>query len=163
MQKETSMQSAPTPISTIVSPNEGTILRAFGDAIQVKLSGNQTTGSKVVILGNVPPGGGPPPHIHHNEDELFLILSGNFRFLMGEGWSDPLEAGTVVYTPRGGRHTFRNVGETSGQYWGIATPSGFEEFFAQCAEVFAHSATPDIARIVEIGVDHSIEFVPPLV
>lgn len=148
--------------SIVVQPNEGTVLHAFGDAIQVKLSGEQTAGSKVVILGSVPAGGGPPPHIHHNEDELFLIITGSFRFLMADGWSDPVGAGAVVYTPRGVRHTFQNVGETPAQYWVIATPSGFEQFFARCADVFSHAVAPDIAQIVAIGAEHGIEFVPPL-
>jgi mannose-6-phosphate isomerase-like protein (cupin superfamily) len=161
MQEEILAQSVPASI--VVQPNEGTVLRAFGDVMQVKLSGEQTAGSKVVLLGNVPPGGGPPPHIHHNEDELFLILAGSFRFLVGEGWSDPIGAGAVVYTPCGVRHTFQNVGETRGQYWMIATPSGFEQFFAQCADVFAGSTVPDVAQIVAIGDEHGIEFVPPLV
>jgi hypothetical protein len=38
------------------------------------------------------------------------------------------------------------------------TPSGFEKFFARCAEEFAKAGGPDMSRIVEIGVEHGIHF-----
>lgn len=96
-----------------------------------------------------------------NDDE------GSFRFLREDGWSEPVGAGTVVYTPRGVRHTFQNCGETPGRHWVLATPSGFETFFGRCAEVFAAAAAangaPDIERILAISAEHGLEFVPPLV
>lgn len=150
--------------TTIVPPAEGTLLQAFGDTVQVKLSGEQTKGSLVVALGITPPGAGPPPHIHHDEDELFLILDGQCRFLVNGQWTEPVEAGTVVYTPRGVRHTFQNVGDTPSRHWIITTPSGFEQFFARCATVFAQAADgpPDMKSILEISAEHGLEFVPPL-
>lgn len=46
--------------------------------------------------------------------------------------------------------------------WVIATPSGFERFFGQCAEVFAAGGPPDMQRILAISTEHGLEFVPPL-
>ena len=146
----------------IVRPNEGKILQAFGDTVQVKLSGEETAGSFVLGLGTTPPGHGPPPHVHHREDELFIIVSGSFRFLGENGWSEPVGPGGVVYTPRGVRHTFQNAGSEPGQHFVLATPSGFERFFGQCAEVFALGDAPDMQRILAIAIEHGLEFVPPL-
>jgi hypothetical protein len=39
------------------------------------------------------------------------------------------------------------------------TPSGFEIFFARCAEVFAQPGEPDMPRIIAISAEHGIEFV----
>jgi hypothetical protein len=39
------------------------------------------------------------------------------------------------------------------------TPSGFEKFFARCADEFAKPGEPDMSRIVEIGAEHGIYFV----
>lgn len=150
------------PASILVPAGEGTVLNAFGDTVQVKISGEQTQGSLAVVLDTTPPGGGPPPHIHHREDELFLIIEGQYRFLANGEWSEVVGAGTVVYTQRGALHTFKNVGDTPSRHWVIATPSGFEQFFAQCAAVFAQSSPPDMGHILAISAEHGLEFVPPL-
>jgi quercetin dioxygenase-like cupin family protein len=151
--------------TVIVPPGGGKTIHAFGDTAQVKLSGAQTNGAMVVAVGSSPPGGGPPPHRHRNEDEMFIVLEGKVRFLANDQWTEPVEPGTIVYTPRGAIHTFQNVGETPCRYWIIATPSGFEGFFAKSAEVFAEAGPggpPDMARILAISEEFGIEFVTPL-
>ena len=154
--------ASPRKQTIIRRPNEGQILEAFGDKVQVKFSGDETNGSFVLGYATTPPGHGPPPHIHHREDELFIIIEGSFRFLGENGWSEPAGPGSVVYTPRGVRHTFQNAGNEPGRHYVLATPSGFERFFSQCAEVFALGGEPDMQRILAIAAEHGLEFVPPL-
>ena len=60
--------------------------------------------------------------------------------------------------PRSTVHTFKNVGEQPSRMVIAATPSGFENFFARCAEEFAKPGGPDMSRIMEIGVAHGIHF-----
>jgi quercetin dioxygenase-like cupin family protein len=153
------------PQTLIIPPDAGDSIQAYGDTAQVKLSGEQTNGSMVVVVGTSPPGGGPPPHRHRNEDEMFIVLEGKIRFFANGQWTEPLAPGTIVYTPRGGIHTFQNVGETPCRQWIIATPSGFERFFSRSAEVFAAAGPgvpPDMARLLAISGECGIEFVPPL-
>jgi quercetin dioxygenase-like cupin family protein len=153
------------PQTLVVPPSGGKTLSAYGDTTQIKLSGEQTNGSVVVITNSTPPQSGPPPHRHWNEDEMFLVLEGKVRFLANGQWTEPLEPGTLIYTPRGVVHTFQNVGETPSRQLVIGTPSGFELFFAKSAEIFAAveaGVPPDLARILAISEEHGIEFVPPL-
>ncbi|HEY0790588.1 MAG TPA: cupin domain-containing protein [Chthoniobacterales bacterium] len=153
------------PQTLVVPPNGGKTLAAYGDTSEIKLGGAQTNGSMVVALSTTPPSGGPPPHRHLKEDELFLVVEGSIRFLANGEWTDVLEPGTVVYTPRGVVHTFQNVGKTAARFWLIATPSGFEQFFSKSAEVFAaagEGGTPDFSRLMAISGEYQIEFVPPL-
>ena len=155
------------PRTLIIPPQAGNVLHAFGDTVQVKLDGTQTNDSLVVAIGTTPPGGGPPPHIHHGEDEMFLTIEGRFRFFANGEWSNPVEAGGVVYTPRGALHTFQNTGDMPSRHWIITTPSGFEQFFAKCADVFAAATAaggpPDMGQILSISEEHGLEFVPPIV
>jgi hypothetical protein len=41
----------------------------------------------------------------------------------------------------------------------MTMPSGFEKFFAWCAEEFARPGGPDMSQITQIGVEHRIHFV----
>ncbi len=158
-------KAAPEPQTFVVPPSGGKTLQAYGDTTTIKLSGQETNGSMVVIQTTTPPQSGPPPHRHKNEDEMFLVLEGRIRFLANGEWTEPLETGSIVYTQRGAVHTFQNVGETPSRQLIIATPNGFEFFFAKSAEVFAAAeagAPPDMARLLAISEEYQIEFVPPL-
>ncbi|HKJ90169.1 MAG TPA: hypothetical protein VJ960_03480, partial [Oceanipulchritudo sp.] len=57
--------------------------------------------------------------------------------------------------------TFRNSGEQDGELLISTSPSGFERYFAECAEVFNQPGPPDMEAIVAISDRHGIEFVQP--
>jgi hypothetical protein len=69
--------------------------------------------------------------------------------------------GGAVYLPRGTAHTFRNVGDTPSRQWIITTPSGFEKFFAACAEEFARPGGPEMQKIVEIHHQYGLDLLGP--
>jgi quercetin dioxygenase-like cupin family protein len=144
--------------AAIVQKGEGRVLRAFGDEVVIHLDGECTGGAVTMWTGTLPPGGGPPPHYHLNEDETFHVLEGRVAFLLSGEWRE-VGPGASAFMPRGVVHTFKNVGDRSSRILILTTPSGFEKFFARCADEFAKPAGPDMARIVEIGVEHGIHFV----
>ena len=157
------VSTSATPVVTVVRPEGGNTLHAFGDAACVKLGGEQTGGTMSVVLDTTPPGSGPPPHRHALEDEVFLTVDEGFRYLANGEWTEPLPANSVVYAPRGTVHTFQNTNGQPARHWIILTPSGFENFFARCAPLFAvQGAPPDMASIVTISTECGIEYVPPL-
>jgi quercetin dioxygenase-like cupin family protein len=149
-----------TPAARIVRPGEGNRVRAFGNEIEFMLSGEQTGDSLTVGLASVPVGNGPPPHVHYGEDEMFLIVEGEYRIYLNGDWTT-VGPGTVVYLPRGSVHTFRVAGDKPGRHWTLQTPSGFERYFAQAAEIFAGPGKPDFARLEAITKEYGAEFVEP--
>jgi len=151
-------RSTPTPSARIVRPGEGNRVRAFGNEIEFMLSGERTADSLTVGLASVPVGNGPPPHVHHSEDELFLILEGEYRIYLNGDWT-PVGPGTVVYLPRGSVHTFQVVGDKPGRHWTLQMPSGFERYFAQAGEILAAPGKPDLARLAAITKEYGAEFV----
>lgn len=149
---------APDPATVIVTPDEGKLLRAFGEEVRVHLSGTETGGQLTVFSNFTPPGGGPPPHYHVDEDEWFIPQQGHAEFFLDGQWQ-AVEPGTIIYVPRGTIHTFRNAGETPLITLIQTSPSGFETFFERCAAEFAKEGPPDMERIVAIAAEHGIHFV----
>ena len=78
----------------------------------------------------IAPKSGPPAHIHRGEDEFFYVVSGEFKFKLGDRIvSAP--ARSIVFVPRGTAHTFENIGSDSGVLLVGVTPGGLEQMFAE--------------------------------
>ena len=152
------MNKTPTLSPCIVPPSGGTVFRAFGEEVTVHLSGKDTDGQFTMWTEVTPPGGGPPPHYHLNDDEWFFPLEGRVEFFKDNSWTE-VPMGTTVFMPKGVVHAFRNPGDTPLKMLIHTTPSGFETFFARCAEEFSKPGPPDMARIIEISAEHGIHFV----
>ena len=154
------MNQHPTQSTCVVLPSSGKVMRAFGDEITVYLGAAETGGKYTMFSAVTPPGGGPPPHYHANEDEWFFVQEGRAEFLKDNAWAEA-PIGTVVFTPRGVVHTFRNPGDTPLRMMVHTAPSGFEVFFSRCAEEFAKPGPPNMPRLVEIAAEHGIHFANP--
>src|SRR6266700_2841077 len=87
----------------------------FGDRVDVFVDSSMSNGLYSTLVQEVHPGGGPPPHSHTKEDETFVVLDGDFEFLMDGKWQ-PLVPGEAAYARRGSIHTFRNSGKAIGRY-----------------------------------------------
>ena len=114
-----------------------------------------------VVRVDTPPGSGPPAHVHHRDDELFIVLSGKYRFwLQGQPVVDAV-AGDVIFMPKGVAHQYRNVGETAGRHYFVTVPGGLDALFAEIHS--GRLAVPeDRDRIVELSKKYGVEYVPPL-
>jgi quercetin dioxygenase-like cupin family protein len=144
--------------AAIVTQNDVRVLHAFGEEITILLDGERTAGTLAMWTAITPPGGGPPPHYHLNEDETFHVVEGRVAFFLNGEWNEVGPGGTA-FMPRGAVHTFKNVGDQPCRMLNMTMPSGFEKFFACCAEEFAKPGKPDMTRITEIGAEHGIHFV----
>jgi quercetin dioxygenase-like cupin family protein len=154
----TMIETTPDTTRSIIPDSRGQVLRAFGDEVTIKLTGEQTGGKFTLWINITPPGGGPPPHYHLDEDELFMVREGTLRFFANDQWTQ-VGPGGVVFAPRRTVHTFRNVGDSPSRMTILTQPSGFEVFFARCAEEFKRPGGPDMERIVAISAEHGIHFV----
>ena len=142
--------------AAIVQPGKGRELRAFGDVLAVMLGGAETNQTLAVMFDTTPPGGGPPPHVHSREDELFWWSRGGSASWWTERGPRSPRAGRSIC--RGARRCYRNTGTTVSRQWIITTPSGFEHFFARCADESARAGGLDMERIVGFARDQGIEF-----
>lgn len=91
----------------------------------------------ITVLDFQSPGGDAVPlHVHRNEDEIFHVLEGEFRFLIDRE-ETTLSAGDVVLAPKGVPHTYRVESPDGGRFLTITRRGDFERFvraFSRVAE-----------------------------
>ena len=144
--------------AVIAQPQDGASVRAFGNEILFKLTSDQSGGALCVGLASVPAGNSVPMHVQDDEDELFLIVDGTYRFWVN-GSPTGVESGALVFIPRGVPHRFEVLGDRTGRHWVVGTPGGFDRFFAECAKVFDAAGAPDFARLAAINAEYGNRFV----
>lgn len=69
----------------------------------------------------------PPLHIHQNEDEVFYVLDGEFRFLIKEQ-EYHLRKGDILTAPKGVPHTYKIESAAGGRWLTIIHGGDFEDF-----------------------------------
>lgn len=99
-----------------------------GGRVVVHVTAEETGGAVGMWETFTPPGKGPGDHTHTRETEIFRVVRGVYRFRCG---ADEFDAhpGAVVALPPHVPHSFRNIGDETGQMFVTVTPGGFEELF----------------------------------
>lgn len=132
-------------------------LDVLGEQVDLLVTSRSSNGSFCMMVQSSPPGGGPPPHIHRNEDEVFMVLEGEYEMFDGKKWVK-LAKGEPAHMFRGQPHTFRNRGSTEGKMLAIAMPGGLDEYFRAIAPL---AMPQDSDRLMEISRQYGIEFLGP--
>lgn len=150
MNRDTDDVSAPTPVLAPVvrGPQEGRVMNVMGHLARVLLDREQTGGAFSLFDYRSEPGTGVPPHVHQNEDEVWLVLEGALEVTVG-GVTHRLEPGGMAFGPRGIVHAFACVGDTPARFILIASPGGFERFFADVDDAGGVIPVPDFVQIVQ--------------
>ena len=117
----------------------------------------QTDGAILAMESIAPPGEGPPLHIHTREEEIIYVVSGNFRWKLGDTLSDA-PPGSFAFIPRGVAHAWQNVGDQPGKLFITFVPAGIEAFF----ERFARVTEFDPEEFRAAGAEAGMETVGPM-
>lgn len=126
----------------------------FGEAVEILISGDMTSGASATLTQVSPPGGGVPPHSHQNEDETFFVVEGEYEFLSDGNWVK-LNEGESLHARRGSVHGFRNVGASSGKLLIFVSPSGLETYLEEISTV---TMPNDIERLIAVSTRYGIAF-----
>ena len=131
---------------------------------QVLAGGERTAGAVMFGEARLPAHtSGPGLHVHSREDEAVFVISGVMTFLIGERRFQAT-AGQLVWLPREVPHTFANLDDETVWAFGVMTPAGLEDMFAEQADYFASlQGPPDPERLREIGDRYGVRALgPPL-
>jgi quercetin dioxygenase-like cupin family protein len=139
----------------------------FGDLCTIKAVGEDTGEAYALVEFVVRPQNGPPPHIHTRENESFYIREGEIQFQLDDQ-TVVATAGTFIHSPKGQRHSFRNIGSTPAKMLVWVTPSGLEKFFAEAGTLAEGDwtlsppvRTDELEKILELSPKYGVEIIPP--
>ncbi|MBO0937278.1 cupin domain-containing protein [Fibrella sp. HMF5335] len=102
---------------------------------------------------------GPPLHLHRDQDEIFYIVEGEYRFQVGNE-TFTATAGDTVFGPRNVPHTWIQLSD-SGKMTYLVQPSGkLEDFFLK---MNALKGPPSEALVQQLHTEHGMTVLgPPL-
>jgi hypothetical protein len=84
-----------------------------------------------------------------------MQLRGTLSYFSDGAWTS-VRPGGAVFLPWGCLRTYRNDRDQTSRRWVVTTLSGFERFFARCADQFG-GAGRGMERIVGIATEQGIE------
>jgi len=147
--------------NNVLGPVEGKKILVPGHTVTIKASGADTNG-KYSLLEVDLFGDGPPLHTHRNEDEIYYILEGEMKFLLGDK-TFTATAGSTVFLPKGITHGFSRVGEESSKALVIISPAGFEQFFIDAIDLDVTDTETYVAKANALAEKYNMDIVgPPL-
>ena len=137
----------------VLQPNEGEKCLFKIGLMTFKAPSYKTDAQFAFIETELPPGASVERH-HHLEAEVFYILSGQFRFSIGDIYEDvSCGVGAFICVPPHVHHSFANIGERAGRILGMlapASPQGLESFFrTMSVPVDGDEEIPDLNQPVE--------------
>lgn len=100
------------------------------DITELLATSEQTGGKLGIFRQTIAPGSGPPMHLHQMEIEFIYVVSGQFKFKVGDRVMS-VPVGTFIFVPPNTGHTFKNIGPNPGVLLFGVTPGGFEKMFAE--------------------------------
>ena len=110
-----------------LAQQEGRALWHLGALLVFKALGAETNGQFWALEGLADRQMAVPLHAHSRDDEIWYVLEGEVRFVIGDE-TRVGGPGSFVYIPRNVPHTFQVVSETA-RWFGIGTPAGLDEWF----------------------------------
>jgi quercetin dioxygenase-like cupin family protein len=128
--------------------------------VDLKVSGSDNDGNFAVFEQTVlAKGAGVPLHFHPDQDEMFYVLDGSYRFKIGDEIFN-LQTGDSIFLPRKIPHAWMLLSE-KGTTHTLVQPAGkLEDFFVKLKAI-DHVPTPD--EIAKISIECGMTIVgPPL-
>lgn len=124
--------------------------------LDVKVSGKDTNGDLAIFeQTSLSPRRGTPLHLHHFQDEVFYVLYGEYRFIVGDK-KHSLKAGDTIFLPRKVPHAWTQVSENGKMIVTLQPAGKLEDFFVTMAGLMI---APTPAEIAQIFKDNEMEIV----
>lgn len=102
---------------------------------------------------------GPMLHVHLYQDEIFTVVEGEYRFVVGKN-THLLKAGQTIFLPRGIPHTWIQLSDRGKMIYLLQPAGKMEEFFSYMNTL---KERPSAEEMDKIHAEHGMKVVgPPL-
>ncbi len=126
----------------------------FGDTVKflgvhpndLKISSKDTDGQLSVFEYTGHGKAGPTLHVHFNQDEIFTITEGEYRFVVGKE-THHLKAGQTIFLPRGIAHTWIQLTDKGKMIYFLQPAGKMEEFFTLMNSLKERPSQEEMDRI----------------
>ncbi|USE35185.1 cupin domain-containing protein [Endozoicomonas sp. SCSIO W0465] len=115
--------------------------------LQVALFGVETDSRFSLRISKPKANEGTPLHLHTEQAETFHVVSGDFKFQVGDEIIQS-KVGDTFYIPANTPHCFLNIGKSQGYLISILTPGIHDGFIKNIPEAQQKGATPDELSIL---------------
>lgn len=139
--------------------------------VTIRVAARDGADGMTVLEHSAPLGDSPPLHVHRNEDELFHVIAGELRCLVG-GQEASLRAGDTVLAPKGVAHTYAVVSPEGARWLTVTCRGDFERLVRSLARPAEYDGLPPAAgaptpeqqaAVAKACLEHDVELVgPPL-
>jgi mannose-6-phosphate isomerase-like protein (cupin superfamily) len=143
-------------------PGEGRTFKLGRMTMTFKTTAENGWNAYTVCEAIEPPESGAGYHKHPTYDETFIICEGRYEFRL-DGKTLKLNAGDVVFVPRGTPHGFVSLGPEVGRQIIISSPGGvFDAMIAEVATLDTGDPTRQgSSEAHAIATKYGVEFVRP--
>ncbi len=118
----------------IITPNENTD-SLLGGMRKLLLDSKETAGDVYLVEGIMPKGSEVPLHVHAKEDEIFHVLEGEVKLMLGDE-TIHVKKGTIIYLPRNIQHGIKTLGDNTARVLNYVIPGqNFEDFFNEMKQL----------------------------
>jgi quercetin dioxygenase-like cupin family protein len=159
-QKKITASSAETFIVDAGKSRFGEVVKFLGvHPNDLKISSKDTGGQLSVFEYTGTAKVGPMLHIHFNQDEIFTVLEGEYRFVAGEQ-THTLKAGQTIFLPRNIAHTWIQLTDKGKLIYFLQPAGKMEEFFSYMNQLKDRPSPEEMDRI---HAEHGMQVTgPPL-
>lgn len=100
---------------------------------------------------------GPSTHLHEEQDEIFWVTEGSYRFMVG-GQLHELAEGDTIFLPRKVAHSWIQLSERGGLLYAVHPAGTMEEFFIEMSE---RTTPPTEEEAKAIHRQHGMQLIGP--
>jgi quercetin 2,3-dioxygenase len=126
----------------------------FGDTVKflgvhpndLKISSRDTGGQLSVFEYTGLDKVGPMLHVHFDQDEIFMVTEGQYRFVVGSE-THVLGAGQTIFLPRNIPHTWIQVSDKGKMIYMLQPAGQMEEFFMYMNQLKERPSPEELDRI----------------
>jgi quercetin dioxygenase-like cupin family protein len=113
--------------------------------VTVRIAAGDGANGMSVLEHLAPVGDSPPLHVHRTEDEIFHVISGELRCVIGEK-EIGLSAGETVQAPMGVPHTYAVVSSAGARWLTVTCRGDFERLVRSFSRPAERDALPSPAE-----------------